>query len=194
MLRLRSVHARAPNAAIPMPSNPEKYTRTAMFIHWLMAALVLVLIGLGWYMVELPQGPSRSYYFALHKSLGLSVFALLVLRIAWRIAHRPPALPDSVLWWQRGMAHVVHLGFYALLLVQPLSGYVSSSFSGYKTRWFGIPLPHWGWRDAPLNELFTEIHVISSIALVVLITTHLLGVLSHVLAGQWALVRRMWPW
>jgi len=177
-----------------MPPNTEKYTRTAMLIHWSMAALVLTLIGLGWYMVELPQGPGRSYYFGLHKSLGLSVFALLVVRIGWRFAHRPPALPASVPWWQRGMAHLVHLGFYALLFVQPLSGYLSSSFSGYKTRWFGMPLPHWGWRDAPLNELFTEVHVIGSIALVVLITTHLLGVLSHVVAGQWALVRRMWPW
>jgi cytochrome b561 len=177
-----------------MPAPAEKYTRTAMLIHWVVALLVMGLVGLGWFMVDLPQGPDRSYYFGLHKSLGLTVFALLVLRVAWRMRHRPPALPPEVPWWQRGAARVVHLGFYALLLVQPLSGYLSSSFSGYNTRWFGVPLPDWGWRDAPLNEFFTEIHVLSSIALVVLIATHLLGVLSHVLTGQSALVRRMWPW
>lgn len=197
MRRRATLGARSPSPRAPlkpMSAVGPKYTHTAMLIHWVMAALVLVLIGLGWFMVELPQGPDRGHYFALHKSIGLSVLTLLCVRVAWRMRHRPPALPQDLPWWQRGMAHVVHLGFYALLLVQPLSGYLSSSFSGYRTRWFGVPLPHWGWRDAPLNELFTEIHVIGSIALVVLVATHLLGVLSHMLAGQWLLVRRMWPW
>jgi len=171
-----------------------RYTLVAMCLHWLMALLVIALIGIGWCMVDLPQGPDRSWYFALHKSIGLSVFALLVLRIAWRIRHRPPALPASVPLWQRGLAALVHLGFYAVLVVQPLSGYLSSSFSGYKTRWFGIPLPQWGWQDAPLNELFTEIHVISSIALVVLMLVHVLGTVSHLVSGEGALFRRMWPW
>ena len=165
-----------------------------MCLHWLMALLVIALIGIGWFMVDLPQGPDRSAYFALHKSIGLSVFALLVLRVAWRMRHRPPALPGSVPWWQRGLAALVHLSFYAVLVVQPLSGYLSSSFSGYKTRWFGIPLPQWGWQDAPLNELFTEIHVISSIALIVLVLVHLLGTVSHLVSGEGALFRRMWPW
>jgi cytochrome b561 len=92
------------------------------------------------------------------------------------------------------LARSVHLAFYALLVIQPASGYLSSSFSGYATRWFGLPLPQWGWRDAPLNELFTEIHVVSSIALLLLLAAHVLGVLSHVLAGESAMLKRMWPW
>lgn len=176
-----------------MPTPVSRYTYVAMCLHWLMALLVFALVGMGWFMVDLPQGPDRSWYFALHKSIGLSVFALLVLRVVWRIGHRPPALPASVPLWQRGLAALVHLSFYAVLVVQPLSGYLSSSFSGYKTRWFGLPLPQWGWQDAPLNELFTEIHVISSIALVVLILIHLLGTVSHLVSGEGALFRRMWP-
>ena len=108
--------------------------------------------------------------------------------------HRPPALPAELPIWQRFLAALVHLAFYAVLIVQPLSGYLSSSFSGYPTRWFGIPLPQWGWRDAPLNELFTEIHVICSIAIVILIVTHVLGVVTHLLRGEHALLRRMLPW
>ncbi|MGR8921374.1 MAG: cytochrome b [Gammaproteobacteria bacterium] len=177
-----------------MNAGPKKYTGTAIALHWVSALAVFGLIGLGWFMVDLPKGPDRGYFFALHKSIGLSVFVLVVLRIAWRIRHLPPALPKEVPLWQRALARVVHLAFYALLLVQPVSGYLSSSFSGYKTRWFGLPLPHWGWRDAPLNELFTEIHVIGSIALVVLVAIHVLGVLSHLLGGQATLVRRMLPW
>jgi cytochrome b561 len=171
----------------------EKYTTVAIVLHWLMALLVLVLIGLGWFMVDLPQGPDRSYYFALHKSIGLTVFALLGVRVAWRIRHRPPALPSFMGRWQAAVARTVHLGFYAVLLVQPVTGYVSSSFSGYKTRWFGVPLPHWGWQDAPLNELFTEIHVVVSLALVCLIALHLLGVLLHLVLGERSVLRRILP-
>ena len=59
-----------------MPTSPSRYTRTAVLIHWLSAALVFVLIGVGWFMIDLPKGPQRSEYFALHKSLGLTVFSL----------------------------------------------------------------------------------------------------------------------
>ncbi len=177
-----------------MAEPTEHYSTTAMALHWLTAVLVFTLIGIGWYMVDLPKGPDRGEYFALHKSIGLSVFALICLRIAWRVGHRPPPLPDELPRWQRWMAQLVHLAFYAVLIVQPLSGYLSSSFSGYRTSLFGVPLPHWGWRDAPLNELFTEIHVIGSLALVLLIAFHLLGAASHLLNGQGHIIRRMWPW
>lgn len=171
-----------------------KYTRIAMLLHWTMVLLVASLFALGWYMVDLPKGPARSYYFALHKSLGLSALLILCLRVAWRLAHRPPLLPDGVPRWQAQLARGVHGAFYVLLVLQPLSGYLSSCFSGYATSWFGLPLPAWAWRDAPLNELFTELHVLCSITLLVLIGVHLLGFLSHLMVGDRALSRRMWPW
>ena len=173
---------------------PDKYTVVAILIHWLTVALVFALFALGWYMVDLPKGPARSYYFALHKSIGLGVFALLCVRMYWRFSHRPPPFPRSLPGWQARLARGVHLGFYAFLVLQPLSGYLSSSFSGYPTSWFGLPLPNWGWRDAPLNELFTEIHVLCSMALLVLIGAHLVGFLSHLVSGDQVLTRRMRPW
>ena len=71
--------------------------------------------------------------------------------------------------WRITLARSAHLLFYVLLVLQPTSGYLSSSFSGYDTKWWGIPLPSWGWRDPPLNEFFTEIHVMSSVLFLVLI-------------------------
>lgn len=171
-----------------------KYTRIAMLLHWVTVVLVAVLFALGWFMVELPKGPGRSYYFALHKSLGLCAFVLLWVRVVWRVRHRPPPLPASLAGWQAQLARGVHGAFYMLLVLQPISGYLSSSFSGYATHWFGLPLPNWGWGDAPLNQLFTELHVLCSITLLVLIGVHLTGFISHLLAGEWTLSRRMWPW
>ena len=171
-----------------------KYTRIAMLLHWTTVLLVASLFALGWFMVELPKGPARGYYFALHKSLGLCVLVLLGMRVAWRLGHRPPPLPDSVPRWQAHLARGVHASFYVLLLLQPASGYLSSCFSGYATRWFGLPLPSWGWRDAPLNEFFTELHVLCSITLLVLIGVHVAGFVSHLLSGEGKLGRRMWPW
>jgi cytochrome b561 len=177
-----------------LPSATDKYTTVAIAVHWLTVALVFTLFGLGWYMVDLPRGPDRSYYFALHKSIGLSVFALACFRLAWRLRHPPPPFPASISPWRAALAHAVHVGFYVMLVVQPLSGYLSSSFSGYATRWFGVPLPEWGWRDQAINEFFTEIHVLGSIALLLLIAMHVLGFLSHLLEGDDALLRRMRPW
>ncbi len=171
-----------------------KYTQFAIAVHWLSALLVGALFGLGWFMVELPTGPQRGYYFALHKSLGLTVFGLLMLRALWRLSHRPPPFPAFVPGWQVALARLVHLAFYLMLALQPISGYLSSSFSGYQTSLFGVPLPHWGWRDPPLNELFTEIHVLCSVALLLLVATHLLGTLKHLLSGEGQMLRRMWPW
>ncbi len=171
-----------------------KYTRVAMLVHWVMAVLVAALFVIAWFMVELPKGPQRSYYFALHKSLGLCAFALLCLRVAWRLRHRPPPLPASLSMWQAQLARGVHGAFYVLLILQPASGYLSASFSGYATHWFGLPLPNWGRGDAPLNELFTELHVLCSTALMVLIGVHVMGFISHLLSGERALSRRMWPW
>lgn len=165
-----------------------------MLLHWVTMVLVLVLFGLGWYMVELPQGPDRSRAFALHKSIGLTVLLLTLIRIGWRITHKPPPLPASIGGWRIALAHAVHYAFYVLLLVQPLSGYISSSFSGYRTRYFGIPLPHWGHENPPLNELFTEIHVISSVGLLSLIVVHVLGALAHIVTPGDRLFRRMVPW
>lgn len=173
--------------------NPTRYTLPAIAFHWITALLVVVLFGLGWYMVELPKGPQRGEMFALHKSLGLTVLWLLGLRLAWRLGHRPPELPATIPAWQRRLASGVHHLLYLLLLLQPVSGYVSSSFSGHDTKYFGIPLPSWGRHDAAVNEFFTEVHEVVSVALLTAIVLHLVGALSHLRPGEENVLRRMWP-
>ena len=170
-----------------------RYTLLAVFLHWVMALMIFALFAIGWYMVDLPRGPDRSANFALHKSIGLSVFGLALVRIVWRYFHRPPTYATSMVRWRVTIARSVHLLFYVVLFTQPLSGYLSSSFSGYKTMLFGIPLPHWGWQEAPLNELFTEIHVISSVLFAILVTLHVTGALAHAFSREDGVFRRILP-
>ncbi len=79
----------------------ERYTGTAILLHWVIALLVFALIGLGWYMVDIPKGtPERSYFYNLHKSIGLTTLFFILVRVAWRLTHVPPRLPRSLKRWE----------------------------------------------------------------------------------------------
>ena len=95
-------------------------------------------------MLQVPKDPvgPRVNAFNLHKSIGLTLLLLVVIRLAWRATHRPPALPPMPAW-QAFAARVNHGLLYACLLVQPLSGYLGSAVSGYPVRYFGMLLPDW---------------------------------------------------
>ena len=177
-----------------MPSNHERYSLAAILLHWIMAMLILILFGLGWFMVDLPKGPEKGWYVALHKSIGITVFVLAIVRLRWKQTHPPPPLPLSLAPWKRRLALITHRMLYALFFLQPISGYLSSSFSGYTTSYFWlIPLPQWGWKEPVVNEFFTGIHEASSIALLVLILLHVTGALLHALTPGDRILSRMLP-
>lgn len=166
-----------------------------MTLHWIMALLIFLLFALGWYMSDLPKGSDeRSYFFALHKSIGLTVFGFLILRILWRIFNTPPALPLTLKTWQRTLATMTHHSLYVLMLLQPLTGYLSSSFSGYKTRiWGVIVLPQWAEKNKELNNLFCEFHEICSILLAICILLHLAGAFAFLFSKHENVLPRMMP-
>lgn len=177
-----------------MMTDQDRYSFTAILLHWVMAILVITLFGLGWYMVDLPKGSDeRSWFFALHKSIGLTMAILVLLRLIWRFKHVPPALPVFISKFKQKLAGLTHWLLYVAMFIQPISGYISSSFSGYKTKIWGLALPHWGWKSPNLNEIFTDIHVASSVALLCLIILHLSGVIFHVVEGDRSILRRMLP-
>ena len=169
-----------------------RYDRIAVTLHWVTVLLVCTMFILGWYMVDLPQGSSRGFYFSLHKSLGILTFLLIIFRLIWRINSPPPDRPSEIRRFRGILADAVHRAFYFVLLIQPITGYLSSSFSGYKTSFFSLPLPYWGWSDPPLNEFFTQLHVVLSTFLVVLIIMHSLGAILHVIEGHGHVLKRMW--
>jgi cytochrome b561 len=163
-----------------------------MALHWIMAALVVAMITLGQIMTEVPrQTPLRGTLFNLHKSLGILVLLLIMLRLGWRLRHPPPPLPTGVPSWNRQLAGATHIAFYALLILQPLLGYAASAFGEYGVAFFGIPLSSWG-HEPSLREPLLDAHHLVADLLVILIGLHLLGVAWHV-ATRDPLWRRMWP-
>jgi cytochrome b561 len=162
-------------------------------LHWLIAFGIIGLLALGLYMVGLPKGlPVKATLLNLHKSIGLTVFLLVLLRIVARVAfHRPPLPPMRP--WQRAAARTTQGLLYVAMVAMPLSGYLGSSFNRYGTRFWGIPLPKWGWDDAGLRELFFGIHEATAYVLIALIALHVAGAIKHQWIDRDNLLARMLP-
>lgn len=178
-----------------MSNSDLRYTATAATLHWIVAALVLFMIVLGWSMQAIPKVPvgPRVNAFNLHKSVGLIILALMVLRTAWRATHPAPSLPPMPRWQAR-TAHVVHFLIYLCLFIQPLTGYLGSAFSGYPVKIFGVVLPAWAPKNDTVKEAMSVAHLINSCVLSAVVTLHLAGALKHTLIDRDGLIRRMWPW
>jgi cytochrome b561 len=173
-------------------SGTERYTTVAIVLHWLIALLVVVQFGLGWGMQEIakkPPGP-RAEAFNLHKSLGLTIFALMALRLAWRARHPAPALPPMPRWQAR-LAKCTHALLYVALVTMPLAGYGGSEFSGYPVKFFGLTLPGWGIARPDLKELMSAVHFWMSWVLAAAVVTHLAGVAKHIFIDRDNLLGRM---
>jgi cytochrome b561 len=172
----------------------ERYTWQAIALHWVIAALVLGMLWLGWSIDDIPRNtPARGFYVNLHKSLGVLTFLLVLLRLGWRIGHRPPALPAGMVGWQAHAARITHWLLYACILVQPLSGYSASAFSKYGVKFFGIPVSPAGLDNKAVRDFFGEIHGWNATLLAVLIALHVLAAFKHLLLDRDTVFQRMLP-
>ncbi len=173
----------------------ESYTRTAIALHWLIFALIAAGFALGIYMVDLPFSPLKLKYFAWHKWLGITVFALVLARIGWRLMHRPP--PDDAIIppWQRSVARAMHVVLYALIVVIPLTGWLYSSAAGVPTVYLSVMrLPALLVKDFALAELLKSVHVILNYTLLVLVAFHSVAAWQHHFIARNNVLRRMLPW
>lgn len=175
-----------------MKNTALKYDRVQIILHWLIGLIILGMIALGLFMVELPKQSElppgeesvRAFYFLLHKSMGISVAFLIVLRVFWRLTHSAPALPDSISKWQQKAAGAVHGLFYVLMVAMPLSGFMQSIYSKYSTKFWGIKLPRLAEADQGMREFYSQIHEYLAFILIALIIIHLAAVVKHKLAGS----------
>jgi cytochrome b561 len=182
-------------AALESGPKSRHYDRIAMTLHWLVAIGVLAQIALGLWMIDIPKQPTgvRAYWFNLHKSIGMTLGVLIIMRLAWRFMHRPPPLPSSVPRWQVRAAGASHVLLYVCMITMPLAGYLGSVFSGYPIRYFGVVVPGWGGKDEALKELFSTVHFVAAIAFISLIKLHVLAALKHLLIDRDGVFHRMLP-
>jgi cytochrome b561 len=185
--------AHSPPAPAGAGAPAPRYAGSMIALHWLIAFGIIGLLAIGLYMVGLPKGmPLKSTLLNLHKSVGLTVFLLVLLRIMARAAyHRPPLPPMRP--WQRAAARITQGLLYAGMVAMPLCGYLGSSFNRFGTRFWGMPLPQWGWDDAHMRSLFFGMHKAIGYALIVLIVLHVAGALKHQLIDRDNLLARMLP-
>jgi len=173
----------------------KSYGIIAQAFHWLVAALVLVQLGLGVYAASLPVGLARLQWLSRHKSLGLAILAVVLLRIAWRATNRPPPLPDLIPGWQRAAAVATHWLLYLLLVLAPLAGWLYASAAGLSVNWFGlIQVPDLITKDPDLAEVFKQLHRVLVALLALLIVGHVGAALRHAFWLRDGVAHRMLPW
>ena len=172
----------------------ENYTRTAVTLHWMVGALVLTALTLGWIMADMHTSPLKVELFSWHKWIGITVLALFFVRVAWRLTHpAPPLLPMAA--WQHYVAQASHGLLYALLLVQPLTGWLYSSAAGHSVVYLGLlPLPDLIHKNPALAPSLKEVHETCGWILAVVVGLHVLAALKHHYVDRDDTLRRMLRW
>jgi cytochrome b561 len=171
-----------------------RYTKTAKGLHWLMAVLFFGLLGLGFYMQGLPFSPDKLKYYSWHKWLGVIVFLLALVRLAWRVTHKPPALPSSMPRLMQVAAHAGHHMLYLLMFAIPLSGWLMSSAKGFQTVWFGVlPIPDLLEKDKMLGDLLQTVHVSLNFLFIAVLVGHIGAALKHHFIDKDDILTRMLP-
>jgi len=158
-----------------------RYTRIAIFLHWLVAIAVIGQVIFGWRIEAVPRGtPAFGVLINLHKSIGLTIWALVVIRLGWRMAHRPPVLPSRLPHWQHVAAAASHAVLYACLFIMPLAGYLASNFSKHGILLYGaVRLAPWGPDDKAIYAIFNKVHVGASYVLVAFVALHVAAAAYH---------------
>jgi cytochrome b561 len=160
------------------------YTRAAVLVHWLLAAALFAQVVLGWWMLGVPKEPHglRAGWFNTHKSIGLTIAALALVRIAWR-TFRPVGENAGIPAWQWHAARVNHALLYICMLALPLSGLAGSNFTTHPVLYFGVRLPGWNHDWPAAKHLMSTVHLGAVWLLMILATV-------HVVAAAWHWLRR----
>jgi cytochrome b561 len=172
-----------------------RYSPVARALHWLIAILVIV----NWRIVEATEGLPRAERIEImgkHMALGIVILVLVLLRLGWRLAHKPPELSAALKPWERVLAKTVHAIFYVLLIGMPLAGWLASSFIGRGVDIFGLfTLPALPVAANPdIGKEIFEIHGTFGTILLILIAVHVLGSLKHTFIDKDGNLFRMLPW
>lgn len=180
---------------MPIRNSADHWGAVSIALHWLTVVMILGLAVVGLLMGELPNSPLKISVYAMHKSFGLTVLGMTLLRLLWRLWAGAPAAVPSTPRWQQWLANAVHGALYALLLAIPLSGWLYNSASGFPLKWFGLfSLPKLSGYQPELKHFAHEAHETLFYVLALLVLLHAVAALKHHYLDRDSTLRRMWPW
>ncbi|WP_374531596.1 cytochrome b [Novosphingobium sp.] len=173
-----------------------RYARGSVVLHWLIALLIMLNFAAAWVAEDLPKA-EKAMVMGNHKSIGLVILALTVLRIVWRLVHKAPPLVDTLKAWEVALSKVTHVGFYFLMLAIPLAGWamVSGFSHGAPTSVFGLfnapalPVSF----DKETVGVYHELHEVFANLMIALFVIHVAAVIKHVHIDKDGTLRRMVP-
>lgn len=181
----------------------QRYSNVAVFLHWAIAACILFNLVTGHVMEGLPKGELKHIWVSIHATTGLSVLVLSMLRVAWRLSHRPPALDASLSRPERLAAELVHAVLYFMMIAMPLTGWAISSASTRNVAGASLfllqPLPKlWFLTTLPMADKITVhdqavlLHAIGGWLMIALLVGHVAGALKHQFLDRKPQFARMW--
>jgi cytochrome b561 len=177
------------------PSGTVRYDRVARTGHWLVAALTVVAVLLGWVIAGTPRNtPQRDLVLLLHRSLGLTILAAVVFRAGWRWRHPAPPLPPAFARVERVLARSTHFMLYVILIVIPLAGYLNAAAAGHAVSLFGILwIPPCLPENDRVSQAAIAVHLIGQYILYLFVGLHTAGALYHGVIRRDGILDRMLP-
>jgi cytochrome b561 len=162
-------------------NSAQGYGLVSKALHWLLAIMILTLIGVGMYMTDLDKdAPARAQIYSLHKAFGVTVLGLVLLRVAWIKLSAPPRLPAGLRHWENVLSRVVKVLLYILMLLTPVAGYLMSNAAGKPINWFGlVEMPALLGEDKQWREILGELHEVFAFSMLGLVGLHVAGALKH---------------
>jgi cytochrome b561 len=164
-----------------LTNSADRYGLVSRLLHWLMALLILAMIGIGAYMTDLDkEDPLRAQLYTMHKEIGVTILVLAVLRILWILASRPPVLPAALQRWEIILAKSTTGLLYLLMLATPIVGFLMTNASGKPVSYFGLfDLPLLIGENHDLHEILEEVHGFLAFTILALVALHALGAIKH---------------
>jgi cytochrome b561 len=179
---------------MPIRNSPTRYGAVAQAFHWLIAALIVTQFVLATMADDLPIGAHKLALLARHKSFGMTVLMLAILRLLWRLKNPPPQLPDHMTPLERKFARATHVAFYVLLFAMPMTGWLMSSAKNYSVSWFGLfTWPNLIGKNEAAFEALRSTHDTLAAILLTIAVVHILAALKHHFWNKDNVLLRMLP-